>query len=321
MTFSIVIPAFNGETYIENAILSAIKQTRKADEIIVYDDHSKDSTEAICEKYQTHIKYYLNEEGPSGFVNGWNKAVSLAGSEYIAILHQDDVLYPNFLEEAEKALNIYPDAFHLFSLCNYISNSGKIINNGEEAVKDHYKPGEIIFFTGQEYVRAYQKTFPGMIHLHRCPGVITHRLIFHSGCYYNPEAGHIADDDFFYRVGQYTSVVGIIKSLAAFRIHNESETGRIGDMNLVKRLSKDYLFQVIQWKNSDFIKDHNYRYFIDNAYKYSNRLLAYGFKAIKLGFIRESLKIMYHLNMEGYKNPRKTVGALTILASKVCLKS
>lgn len=59
-----------------------------------------------------------------------------------------------------------------------------------------------------------------------------HRDIF-KVCQYREEAGHIADDDFFYRVGQYTDVVGILSPLASYRLHSKSETGHLKNMQLV----------------------------------------------------------------------------------------
>ena len=59
MTFSIVIPTYNGEKYLEEAILSALRQNRKADEIIVYDDNSTGPTKQICRKYFPEVTYYF----------------------------------------------------------------------------------------------------------------------------------------------------------------------------------------------------------------------------------------------------------------------
>lgn len=321
MTISIVIPAYNGEKYIEKTILSALNQTRKAEEIIVHDDNSKDSTAVICKRFSSQIKYYLNDNGPSGFVNSWNQAIKLANSDYITILHQDDILYPTFLEEAETAFLKYPQARHLFTLSDYISASDKIIANGELAVINHYKIGETLLFSGRDYVKDYQKSFPGVAHLHRCPGVITKRSIFEAGCYYNPKAGHIADDDFFYRIGQFTPVIGVIKTLAAYRIHDESETGRIGDVILVARLSKDYIFQLFQWKNSDFITSDLYSFFLQNAYKYTNRLLGYGIRKVRIDLINSALNNLDILRKEGNKNTDKRVKIIAGLLSLLPLAS
>lgn len=279
MTFSIVIPAYNGEKYVEKAILSALNQTRKPDEIIVHDDNSNDTTRQICEKYSKEIAYYFNKDGPSGFVNGWKRAILLAKSEFVAILHQDDLLYPTFLEEAEQALTLNPDIKHLFALCDYIQEEDLITSSGESAILNGVKSAKLIRYSGQAYAKAYQKNYNGIPHIHRCPGVITQRMIFENECNYIIEAGHIADDDFFYRVGQYTPVIGIMKSLAAFRIHPGSETGSIGKINLVKRLADDYIYQVKQWQNSNFLDEKDKFYFEYWAIKYLFQLFVYAFKA------------------------------------------
>lgn len=260
MTFSIVIPTYNGEEFIEQAIQSALNQIRQADEIIISDDNSTDRTMTICQNYAHKIKIYQNHQGPSGFVNGWNNAISKATSDFISILHQDDLLAPNFLIEVEKALNENPKIKHLFVPCNYIDNQNKIIQEPD------YCNGTTKMYTGHEYVTAYQTV--GYPHIHRCPGVITHRDIFKI-CQYREAAGHIADDDFFYRVGQYTDIIGILKPLASYRIHQRSETGHLESNQLIQRLTDDYIFQVNEWKESTFIPTQSYKYFSHWAQYYA----------------------------------------------------
>lgn len=287
MTFSIVIPAYNGAKFIERAINSALSQTRIPDEIIVHDDNSTDSTRAICEQYKQKIKYFLNTEGPSGFVNGWNKSIALATSEFITLLHQDDILYPTFLEEAEKALKHNQDVRHLFSLVDYINEEDDLIHATEPIIRKVFK-NKIEVFKGNTYLKAYQQHYGKIPHLHRCPGVITHRTIFEDGCLYNPDAGHIADDDFFYRVGQFTTVIGIMTSLAAYRLHNESETGKTTNIELVRRLAHDYIFQSEQWHTSGFADKQDKRYFEYWAYKYLFRLIYFSYKLKDDDLIKES---------------------------------
>ena len=242
MKFTIIIPTYNGAEYVENALLSAINQTRRADAIIVSDDNSTDNTLEICARYKEQISIYKNENGPSGFVEGWNNAIRLVDDGFIAILHQDDLLEPTFLEEAEKALEQHPDVKHFFVPCNYIDGDGKVIREPD------YCDEKIYRFTKDTYVDAYIRI--GSPHIHRCPGVITHRSIF-DVCTYRKEAGHIADDDFFYRVGQYTDIVGLLKPLASYREHAKSETEHLSDLILVTRLANDYLFQIEESMSKD----------------------------------------------------------------------
>lgn len=269
MKFTILIPTYNGADYVEEALLSAINQTRKADAIIVSDDNSTDKTLEICSRYNEHIHIYKNENGPSGFVEGWNNAINLVDDGYIAILHQDDLLAPTFLEEAEKALSKNPDVKHFFVPCNYIDGDGTIKR------EPNYCDGNIHRYSGIEYAEAYRTV--GEPHIHRCPGVITHRSIF-DVCKYRKEAGHIADDDFFYRVGQYTDVVGVLKPLASYREHEKSETGHLENIKLVRRLANDYIFQVSESSYNTFFSKNIKRFFRDMAVYFGTQYLILAFK-------------------------------------------
>lgn len=290
-TFSIVIPTCNGADFIEQALLSALNQTRKADEIIVSDDNSSDQTMAICQKYKDKIRIYHNPNGPSGFVNGWNKAITYATSEYISILHQDDLLAPTFLEEVEKALWIYPKVRHFFAPCNYIDGEGISIQEPDYCDKLIHQ------YTGKEYVIAYQTM--GHPHIHRCPGVITHRDIF-KVCRYREEAGHIADDDFFYRVGQYTDVVGILKPLASYRLHQKSETGHLKNNKLIHRLANDYIFQLRHFSENKVFDKHTYQYFVYNAIHFAFNEYVIGVKCNDMDLMTQgirNLKILKDMNI------------------------
>lgn len=267
MTFSIVIPTFNGEKYISEAIESALSQTRPADEIIVSDDNSTDRTLEISSRYGDRIKIFKNLAGPSGFVNGWKNAIEKATSDYIAILHQDDLLYPEFLREMENAIKIYPATGHLFATCDYIDGSTRVIKEGANE-------GTIQLFTGKAYADCYQFT-PG--HIHRCPGVLTRQDIFQH-CNYRVEAGHIADDDFFMRVGQFTNIVGILKPLAAYREHTDSETGRLSELKLNRRLHEDYIFQLNQRSSNPLISKKIVEEFKLRQTKLLHRLILGGLK-------------------------------------------
>lgn len=263
MKISIVIPTYNGEKYIEAAIESVLAQIRPADEIIVSDDNSLDRTLDICSRYDGKVKIYKNSEGPSGFVNGWNKAIEYASGEYVSILHQDDLLSPDFLLEIEAGLLKYPKAKHIFVPCNYIDENGDVIKWAD------YCDDSIRLYSGAEYIKAYQMVdFP--YHIHRCPGVVTHRSIFDK-CRYRTEAGHIADDDFFYRVGQYTDVVGILKPLAFYRHHSNSETGHLDNIVLNGRLADDYIFQCRHLDENSLLDDMTKEFFYRAAKLYSSK--------------------------------------------------
>ena len=67
---------------------------------------------------------------------------------------------------------------------------------------------------------------------------------------------------------------------------------------VICRLANDYLYQIRQWKGSDFIDEHAMQYFINNALKYKNRLLGYGIKTNKPSLITDALLLSNVLKNE-----------------------
>jgi glycosyltransferase involved in cell wall biosynthesis len=283
MHISVVLPVYNGERYLREAIASVLAQTRPADEIVVYDDCSTDGSRELCESFGGAVKLVRGHDGPSGFVNGWNKAIAAASGEYLAILHQDDILYPEFLQEAAAALESNPDVRHLFAVCDYIDENSKL------SLAFPPQDGKLKRYSGNGYVKAYRQEYGPFPHIHRCPGVITHRSIFEKDrCRYTKEAGHIADDDFFYRVGQYTDVIGILRPLAAYRMHSSSATGSLLNIQLVRRLAKDYQYQVNQWRHSSFLDTADKGYFEYWALRYLFQSMVGALKNGDANLFRES---------------------------------
>ena len=271
MTISVVIPTYNGEKYIADSIESVLNQTRPADEIIISDDNSSDATLDICRRYLPKIKIFKNPSGPSGFVNGWNRAIGHATGEYVSVLHQDELLAPTFLKEIQKAMEANPDVGHFFALCNVIDGTGKVIRvapnlSGKVAREKVHR------YSGREYVEAYLFT-PG--NLHRCPGVVTARYLL-AKCAYREDAGHIADDDFFYRIGNFTDVVGILLPLAGYREHQGSETGHLSELNLCLRLLDDYYFQLENISLNPLIGVKEIKEFKARELRFCHRVMIYG---------------------------------------------
>lgn len=87
---SVIIPTFNREYLISNAIESVLNQTYKNIEIIVVDDGSTDNTyELIERKYSNHVRCIKKNNG--GVSEARNYGVSCASGKYIAFLDSDDV--------------------------------------------------------------------------------------------------------------------------------------------------------------------------------------------------------------------------------------
>jgi glycosyltransferase involved in cell wall biosynthesis len=221
-----------------DALRSALVQTRPAGEVLVLDDNSQDASAAIAKSSEWGGKVrYVRNETPTGFADAWNLAAQYATGDYVVILHQDDLLDPNYLETMGMCLDRFPGVRHLYTACRYIDADGNLIRTCPLPHEGHP-----VIYTGREYARRYLDGVWKKQHIHRCPGVMTERRLLLDECRYRKEAGHIADDDFFYRVGKFTDVAGISQPMASFREHQQSVTGKAKLIDLV--LARDYLFQI-----------------------------------------------------------------------------
>lgn len=130
---SIIIPVYNGELYVKDAIDSALNQTYKNIEVIVVDDGSIDKTYEICESYGTKIKYYKKENG--GVSTALNLGIEKMSGDYFSWLSHDDLYLSNKIEEQINYLNkIKKYDVVLYSDYGYINKNGKKIS---ETILDH----------------------------------------------------------------------------------------------------------------------------------------------------------------------------------------
>jgi glycosyltransferase involved in cell wall biosynthesis len=95
---SILIPVYNAEKYIGEAIQSAVNQTWPEKEVIVVDDGSDDNSLTIAKQFAgQHIRVFSQKnKGPSA---ARNYALSQARGEYIQFLDADDLLSTNKIED------------------------------------------------------------------------------------------------------------------------------------------------------------------------------------------------------------------------------
>ena len=285
-TFTIAIPVRNGEKYLSLAIRSALRQTRPADEILIIDDHSTDASAAIArsEEWGDRVTYVFNE-APTGFADAWNRAAALASGMYITILHQDDLLHPEYLATISRSLERFPEVGHFYTASEYIDADG--IVTGHPPLPHLTEPA---CYTGHEYARTYLNGMLTNRHIHRCPGVTTSRALLMGLGGYRKEAGHIADDDFFLRIGAVTDVVGISRPLARFRNHCDSETGKLTDLTL--KLAADYLFQIRSHRSYSTLLDSVGMAGLErNAVKFINLLLFQGIESRNQEWVAKAHKL------------------------------
>jgi len=105
---SILIPNYNYENTIAEAIESALNQSYLKIEIIVLDNHSTDNSYKVAKKFRKYgVKVYRNKRNIG--VSSHNLLLGLAKGKYIHILHSDDAIEPSFIEKCVSLMEENPN--------------------------------------------------------------------------------------------------------------------------------------------------------------------------------------------------------------------
>lgn len=96
--FSVVIPTYNHEFFLEKAVQSVLNQTFKNYEIIIIDNHSNDNTENLIKNLKSEKIKFIKTHNDGIIAKSRNIGINNSKSEWIAFLDSDDLWYKNKLE-------------------------------------------------------------------------------------------------------------------------------------------------------------------------------------------------------------------------------
>ncbi|WP_282136644.1 glycosyltransferase family 2 protein [Seonamhaeicola maritimus] len=107
--FSVVIPLYNKEDYIEHTLKSVLNQSFKDFEIVIVDDGSTDYSFNKALKFKNSQVTLIKQEN-SGVSIARNNGIELAKSKYIALIDGDDIWYSDHLLELKRQIERFPNA-------------------------------------------------------------------------------------------------------------------------------------------------------------------------------------------------------------------
>ena len=107
---SVVMPVYNGERYLAEAIASILGQTYADFELIIVDDASTDGSAEIIEEYlrrDSRIRFIQLEQNV-GSASARNRGIDIASGEYVAMMDCDDICLPDRLRKQVTYLDANP---------------------------------------------------------------------------------------------------------------------------------------------------------------------------------------------------------------------
>lgn len=233
---SVIIPAYNHEMFVADAINSVLNQSFANIEIIVIDDGSTDNTYGEIKKIDDpRIRLY--HQTNIGAAETINRGIDLSQGQYITILNSDDVYHPERLALFKRYMDENPDTMVLSSLVQPIDAQGKHLKHGSgNAFHDYW----LSWY--ETAVRNLQQDGDYFYSLLQSNFVVSTSNIFLNSRIFDKEKKFQAlyychDYAFLLRVLQSHPFGFIHKNLMQYRLH---KTNSIQQNDFYKRIEVQY---------------------------------------------------------------------------------
>lgn len=208
---SIIIPSYNHDKYVTEAIQSVLNQTFQDFEIVITDDGSKDKTvEKIKEFKDPRVKLFCFEKNKGAAVAA-NNCLKNSKGEFIAMLSSDDVFLPDKLEKEVKFLNEHPNIGAVFTNLIPIDEEGKEIDDEKIFDRRYFEKENRSRY---EWLNFFFKGKNALAH----PSVLIRRECYDKVGFYNERYAQIPDWDLWVRLCMNYEIHILTERLLKIRI-------------------------------------------------------------------------------------------------------
>jgi glycosyltransferase involved in cell wall biosynthesis len=250
MPVSVVLPCYNCDQYIGEAIQSILNQTYRDFELIIIDDGSTDQTTTVIRSFNDNRIRLINKEQNQGLVDSLNRGLELAQFDYIAIMHGDDIASQDRLEEQVLFMETHPEIICCGSWINILGTE-KVIQY--PANSDEVHVGML----------------DGNIIAHPTVMLKTNTIKSHH-LQYNPEYHYGAEDyEFWQQLMKVGRITNIPKVLLQYRLHNSQKS------ELYKQRIIAYTEHIRTRFLNDVSADGHYEQFLGNYPLASHKTFTY----------------------------------------------
>jgi glycosyltransferase involved in cell wall biosynthesis len=228
-TVSVILPVYNGEAFVREALNSLKEQTYENLQVIIIDDGSIDMTSSICKDWcQDGLNYEYHYQENMGISAAINRGISLATGQYIARMDADDIALPSRISEQVSFLE-----------------SNKHI----DIVSTGYKPFSV---DAVSLPTVMHPSDPTLISLLLCycspvchPSVLARRRVFDNHKYSLHSAAE--DHELWCRLAIHHKISNIEKELLLYRQHTNS---------LSRRKKRNIRFETLKNGSIYFLRNH-----------------------------------------------------------------
>jgi glycosyltransferase involved in cell wall biosynthesis len=207
---SCIVPVYNGERYLREAIDSILSQTYEPLEIIVVDDGSKDGTVAVVESYGPQLRYVL--QANAGPAAARNRGIAIATGRFIAFQDADDRWHQEKLARQMARFAARPE----LELCSAHVQNYWIPELKEEAERFRNHP--------------FAHPVPG----YAPPSLLARRTLFDRVGHFNAALRLSSDTDWYLRAMERGVIMEMLPDVLVYRRWHKTNISRVSRQNLVE---------------------------------------------------------------------------------------
>jgi glycosyltransferase involved in cell wall biosynthesis len=207
---SVVMPAYNAATHLDEAVSSILGQTFRDFEFIIINDGSTDATASILKRYaeiDSRIQVYHQEN--QGMISALNRGCRLARGQYIARMDADDVSLPHRFERQLEYIERHPQIGILGTWICRLENEGSVMRTWCPPTNSRILKWTHFFGVG-------------MCH----PSVLMRREVIEKVNFYRPDAVLADDWDLWLRASAITEFGNVPEVLLKYRVWHGSASQR-----------------------------------------------------------------------------------------------
>ena len=188
---TVLMPAYNAEKYIAEAIGSVLRQTFNDFKLLIVDDGSTDDTLEIVNSF-SDTRIDLIHQSHKGIAAALNKGLSKTNSEYIARFDADDICFSERLMQQVSFLDDHRDHIIVGSAAEYISEDGEHLfdfkpvgNTHDQIIQKIYSLCPFIHSSVMYRREAVIKAGGYSVHAHNFEDYLLWMQLLKSGRFYN----------------------------------------------------------------------------------------------------------------------------------------
>ena len=226
---SVIVPAYNCERYLEQALQSIQAQTLSDIEVLVVDDGSTDSTFALAQDIASTDDRFrvMTQPNSGGPAVPRNRAIAASSGGYVAFLDPDDYWYPSKLQRQADVLGAHATVDLVFGDADLVNADGVSLGTtylgrvGYAAkVAPHVAPHEANVYLGASTFLAFSAV---RVMGAQTSGVMTRRAALDAQTQHFATDLAVGEDvDLYFRLMQRGGAAFIDEPLHAYRQHGAS---------------------------------------------------------------------------------------------------